>query len=76
VAPPLTIKDALELYLAENQDKGRRSAFDRKEFERERRRIVNDLLMQLGGDRPITDVTRADARKRRDHLIAQGYKPF
>jgi integrase len=40
-----------------------------------RRRIVNELLGQLGGDRPVTEVTKADARKHRDHLVAQGYKP-
>jgi hypothetical protein len=75
VAPIMTIKDALKLYLAENQDKGRRSDFDRKKFERERWRIVSDLMTQLGGDRPVTDVAKVDARKYRDYLVAQGYKP-
>jgi integrase len=74
-APPMTIKDALRLYLDENQDKGRRSDFDRNKFERERRRIVDDVVTQLGGDRPVIEVTKADARKHRDHLVAQGYKP-
>ncbi len=64
--PTITIRDALRVYMEERGDAGRNPAEQRR-FRLERERCVN-MLVEVIGDKPVPDVTRADARAYRDVL--------
>lgn len=68
-APPLSITDALKVYLAE-AGSGRRNGAEQRRFLLERTRIVN-MLIKVIGNKAVVDVSRMDARTYRDHLAEQ-----
>lgn len=70
--PPPTVGDAFRAYLKEKQ----KSIPDhrRKQEQRFRRAEVR-LIAALGGDKPLSGLTRADARAWRDQRIAEGVSP-
>jgi integrase len=61
--PPL-LSEALEIYLMEH----RRGSDE--EFRRIAMREVNNAVSVLG-DKPVTDITRDDAKRYRDHLVSR-----
>ncbi len=71
VQPRLTLRDALTLYLRDRKDKG---SDNRPKFEKDRERSVARLIDHLGGDRFISDVTRAEARSYAEKAQTD-YKP-
>jgi len=67
--PPLTVRDALQVYLDE-KGQGRRNDREQRRFVLERERCIN-MLVAVIGNKPVKDVTRADARAYRDHLMSR-----
>jgi integrase len=68
--PVLRLSGALRIYLDEKAaDLSRMSERSARGFCLERQRVIVDLQRALGEDKPITSLTRGDARLYRDHLI-------
>lgn len=65
--PPLTIRDALQVYLDE-KGQGQRNDREQRRFVMERERCVN-MLVEVIGNKPVAEITRSDARAYRDFLI-------
>jgi hypothetical protein len=70
-APKVTITDAFKFYLVENP----KSTHEKLKKQVQRfRRAEKNLLMVLGEDKTITDLTREDARNWRDMRVSAGVK--
>lgn len=67
-APAQSLRDAVTLYLEERNRPEARSDVKRKQFEQRIRRAERYLLASLGRDKPLADISRADARAFRDFM--------
>ncbi|MGJ0510446.1 MAG: DUF6538 domain-containing protein [Methylocystis sp.] len=66
--PSPTVRDAVNLYLRERNPPGKRTESKAKQFELHIRRNERYLLASLKRDKPLTDISRGDAREFRDYL--------
>jgi integrase len=66
--PHPTVRDAVNLYLRERNPPGKRTEAKAKQFELHVRRNERYLLASLKRDKPLTQISRHDARGFRDYL--------
>ncbi|WP_254656428.1 integrase [Roseovarius sp. 217] len=71
-APEPTIRDAFKFYLAEN---AKALPGQRKKQEQRLARAELHLIAAVGEDKPVSKLTREDARKWRDMRVAAGKAP-
>jgi hypothetical protein len=68
--PPPTLEDAKRIYLQDKAATGTAGRRERKAQEQRAARVIAHAVAALGGDRELTSLRRADARKVRDHMLA------
>jgi integrase len=66
--PVPSVRDAVNLYLHEKNPPGKRTEAKAKWFDLHIRRNERYLLASLKRDKPLTEISREDARKFRDYL--------
>ncbi|MFO1125791.1 MAG: DUF6538 domain-containing protein [Methylocystis sp.] len=69
--PLPTVRDAVNLYLQEKNLPGKRTEAKAKQFDLHIRRNERYLMASLKRDKPLTVITRQDARQFRDYLKAR-----
>lgn len=69
--PTPTVRDAVNFYLSERNPPGKRTESKAKQFELHIKRNERYLLASLKRDKPLTAISRGDARGFRDYLLAR-----